>query len=80
MPEEELGSQSPVSYEEDFEDLSSNADLYVFNDQMVQGHRGVNINTQDNEESVGEMHMKDYIDVSNQENTAPVSYFASVTS
>ena len=39
--------QSPVSYEEDFEDLSSNADLYVFNDQMVQGYsyRGVNINT-----------------------------------
>ena len=31
--EEELllgGSQSPVSYEEDFEELSSNADLYVF--------------------------------------------------
>ena len=39
MPEEELGSQSPVSHEEDFEDLSSNADLYVFNDQMVQGYR-----------------------------------------
>ena len=35
IPEEELGSQSPVSYEEDFEDLSSNVDLYVFNDQMV---------------------------------------------
>ena len=45
MPKEELGSQSPVSYEaEDFEDFSSNADLYVFNDQMVQGYRGVNIN------------------------------------
>jgi len=43
MREEELGSQSPVSYEEDFEDLSSNADLYVFNDQMVQGYRGVNL-------------------------------------
>ena len=30
MPEEELGSESPVSYEyeEDFEDLSHNADLY----------------------------------------------------
>ena len=56
MPEEELGSQSPVSNEEDFEDLSSNADLYVFNDQMVQGYsyRGVNINTRDNEESLGE--------------------------
>ena len=39
IPEEELGSQSPVSYEEDFEDLSSNVDLYVFNDQMVQGYR-----------------------------------------
>ena len=37
MPEEELGSQSPVSYEEDFEDLSSNADLYVFNDQICRG-------------------------------------------
>ena len=30
IPEEELGSQSPVSYEEDFEDLSSNVDLYMF--------------------------------------------------
>ena len=78
MPEEELGSQSPVSYEEDFEDLSSNADLYVFNDQMVQGYRGVNINARDNEEFVGEMHMKDYIDVSNQENVAPV-YFQSLS-
>ena len=35
MPEEELGSQSSVSYEEDFEDLSSNADLYVFNDPSL---------------------------------------------
>ena len=78
MPEEELGSQSPGSYEEDFEELSSNADLYVFNDQMAQGYRGVNINTRDNEESVGEMHMKDYIDVSNQENVAPV-YFQSLS-
>ena len=78
MPEEELGSQSPVSDEEDFEDLSSNADLYVFNDQMVQGYRGVNINARDNEEFVGEMHMKDYIDVSNQENVAPV-YFQSLS-
>ena len=68
MPEEELevGSQSPVSYEEDFEDWSSNADLYVFNDQMVQGYRGVNINSQHNEESLGEMYRKDDIDVSNQ--------------
>ena len=78
IPEEELGSQSPVSYEEDFEDLSSNVDLYVFNDQMVQGYRGVNINARDNEEFVGEMHMKDYIDVSNQENVAPV-YFQSLS-
>ena len=32
-------------------------------DQTVQGYRGVNINTntQDNKESLGEMHMKDYI-------------------
>ena len=39
---------------------------------MVQGYsyRGVNINTRDVEESGGEMHMKDYIDVSNQENVA----------
>ena len=51
--------------------------LYVFDDQMVQGYRGVNINTRDDEESVGEMHMKDYIDVSNQENVAPV-YFQSL--
>ena len=28
---------------------------------MVQGYRGVNINSRDNEESLGEMHMKDYI-------------------
>ena len=35
MSEEELRSQSPVSYEEYFEDLGSNADLYVFNDQMA---------------------------------------------
>ena len=78
MSEEELRSQSPVSYEEYFEDLSSNADLYVFNDQMAQVYRGVNINTRDNEESLGEMHMKDYIDVSNQENMAPV-YFQSLS-
>ena len=82
MPEEELGSQSPVSYEEDFEELSSNTDLYlyVFNHQMVQGYRGVNINIRDVEESGGEMHMKDYIDidVSNQENVAPV-YFQSLS-
>ena len=78
MPEEELGSQSPVSYEEDFEDLSSNADLYVFNDQMVQGYRGVNIYTRDNEESLGEMYRKDYVDGSNQEQTAPV-YFQSLS-
>ena len=30
------------------------------------------------EEHVGEMHMKDYIDVSNQENVAPV-YFQSLS-
>ena len=67
IPEEELGSQSPVSYEEDFEDLSSNVDLYVFNDQMVQGYRGVNINSRHNEESLslGEMYRKDdIVDVS----------------
>ena len=78
MPEEELGSQSSVSYGENFEDLSTNADLYVFNDQMVQSYRGVNIYTRDNEESLSEMHMKDYIDVSNQENTAPL-YFQSLS-
>ena len=47
-------------------------------DQMAQGYRGININTRDDEESVGEMHMKDYIDVSNQENVAPV-YFQSLS-
>ena len=78
IPEEELGSQSPVSYEEDFEDLSSNVDLYVFNDQMVQGYRGVNINSRHNEESLGELYRKDDIDVSNQEHTAPV-YFQSLS-
>ena len=78
IPEEELGSQSPVSYEEDFEDLSSNVDLYVFNDQMVQGYRGVNINSRHNEESLGEIYRKDDIDVSNQEHTAPV-YFQSLS-
>ena len=66
IQEEELGSESPVSHEEDFEDLSSNVDLYVFNDQMVQGYRGVNINSRHNEESLGEMYRKDDIDVSNQ--------------
>ena len=74
MPEVELGSQNPASREEDFEELSSNADLYVFNHQMVQSYRGVNINTRDNDESFGDMHMKDHMDVSNQENVAPV-YF-----
>ena len=74
----QLGSQSPVSYEEDFEDLSSNVDLYVFNDQMVQGYRGVNINSRHNEESLGELYRKDDIDVSNQEHTAPV-YFQSLS-
>ena len=48
--------------------------LYVFNHQMVQGYRGVNINTRDNDESLGDMHM----DVSNQENVAPV-YFQSLS-
>ena len=52
MPEVELGSQNPASREEDFEELSSNADLYVFNHQMVQGYRGFNINTRDNDESL----------------------------
>ena len=78
IPEEESGSQSPVSYEEDFEDLSSNVDLYVFNDQMAQGYRGVNINSRHNEESLGELYRKDDIDVSNQEHTAPV-YFQSLS-
>ena len=63
-----------------YEDLSSNVDLYVFNDQMVQGYRyrGVNINGRHNEESLGEMYRKDDIDVSNQEHTAPV-YFQSLS-
>ena len=52
--------------------------LYVFNDQMVQGYRGININSRHNEESLGEMYRKDDIDVSNQEHTAPV-YFQSLS-
>ena len=36
------------------------------------------LNTRDVEESGGEMHMKDYIDVSNQENVVPV-YFQSLS-
>ena len=50
----------------------------VFNDQMVQGYRGVNINSRHNEESLGELYRKDDIDVSNQEHTAPV-YFQSLS-
>ena len=79
IPEEELGSQSPVSYEEDFEDLSSNVDLYVFNDQMVQGYRGVNINSRHNEESLGEMYRKDDIDVSNQVHVKKPSHFPGIS-
>ena len=45
---------------------------------MVQGYRGVNINTRDNEESLGDMRAYEYegfyMDVSNQgENVAPAS-------
>ena len=42
-------------------------------------NRGVNINTRDNDESLGDMHMKDHMDVSNQENVVPV-YFQSLRS
>ena len=49
---------------------------------MVQGYNIEELilipEIRDNEESLGEMHMKDYIDVSNQENTAPV-YFQSLS-
>ena len=45
---------------------------------MVQGYRGVNINSRHNEESLGELYRKDDIDVSNQEHTAPV-YFQSLS-
>ena len=43
---------------------------------MVQGYRGVNINSWHNEESLGEMYREDDIDVSisNQEHTAPVNF------
>ncbi len=44
---------------------------------MVQGYRGVNINSRHNE-SLGEIYRKDDIDVSNQEHTAPV-YFQSLS-
>ena len=81
IPEEELGSQSPVSYEEDFEDLSSNVDLYVFNDQMVEGYRGVNINSRHNEEPLGEMYIGRIILmflIKRTEYTAPVYFQLSV--
>ena len=42
---------------------------------MVQGYRGVHIDSRHNEESLGEMYRKDDIDVSNQEHTAPVYDF-----
>ena len=41
-------------------------------------NREVDINTRDNDESLGDMHMKDHMDVSNQENVAPV-YFQSLS-
>ena len=46
---------------------------------MVQGYRGVNINSRHNEESLGELYRKDDIEVSNQEHTTPM-YFQSLSS
>ena len=37
IPEEELVSGNSVGYEDDLEDSSYNADLYVFHDQTVEG-------------------------------------------
>ena len=42
-------------------------------------NRGVNINTRDNDESLGDMHMKDHMDVSNQENDVAPVYFQSLS-
>ena len=41
---------------------------------MVQGYRGVNINSRHNEESLGELYRKDDIEVFNQEHTTPMYY------
>lgn len=57
IPEEDLVSGSSVSYEEDLEDLGYNADLYVFNDQMVEGYRSTNMNGRENMDLLREMHM-----------------------
>ena len=45
-PEVELGSRSPASREEDFERLSGDADLRVFNRQTAQGYRGVDVDAE----------------------------------
>ena len=55
-------------------------DLYVFNDQMVQGYRGVHIDSRHNEESLGEMYRKDDIEVSNQDLSLSRAYGASLLS
>ena len=73
-----IDGQSRPTEESPGRHLQVRFDLYVFNDQMVQGYRGVNINSRHNEESLGEMYRKDDIDVSNQEHTAPV-YFQSLS-
>ena len=51
---------SSVSYEEDLEDLGYNADLYVFNDQTVEGYRNtnININSRENVDLLREMHTR----------------------
>ena len=45
---------------------------------MIESCRGVNINIsinyRENEEPLGEMHMKGYVDIANQENTDPFCF------
>ena len=44
IPEEDLAVRSSVTNEEDLKDLGYNADLYVFDDQTVEGYRNTNTN------------------------------------
>ena len=49
MSEEDLAARSYVTYEEYLEDLGYKADLYVFNDEMVEGYRDTNISSSSQE-------------------------------
>ena len=63
IPEEDLAVRSSVTNEEDLKDLGYNADLYVFNDQTVEGYRNTNIDINSRENAdlllLREMHMRD---------------------